>query len=257
MEKILKPRTRVSGIKRSIQIMDMLSETGKPASAYEIAKSVGAPLSTVYVIVEELEEIGILTRNADNSIWLGPRLMRYGLAYESKLDLLTEAKHAMMRLAQESGETVQVCFRDDAYMVVVAMAEGEGHFRISSDVGTRVPLNWTASGRLLLGHLSINERVEAFKIFSKPSPTGVAEIDALKLAQKAGEDFNDRLAIQLGASEFAVACIASPVCDKEKQCLATISIVVSENKAKRQLESLSEMVRSSASQIERALGFKT
>lgn len=249
-----KPRQRVSGIERSVQIMDLLCSLGRPTNAYEIAKSIGAPISTVYSIVEELSTRSLLTRNEDNTLWLGPRLLRYGLAYESNMDLLTEAKLEMARLSRDINETVQVCYRDEGFMVVVAMAHGEGHFRIASDIGTRVPVNWTASGRLLLGYLPEQERIEAFRTYSKKSPTGVAETNPKKLALQAGEDFQNKLAVQLGASEYAVACIASPICDKTDTCLATISIVLAENKAKSDLDYFSNAVKSAARSIEQALG---
>src|SRR3569623_1348869 len=98
-------------------------------------------------------------------------------AYESRMDMLTEAKHEMTRLSRLLGETVQICYRDDDLMVVAAMSDGEGHFRVSSDVGTRVPLNWTASGRLLVVHLPDRDRVEMFRAIARPSPTGLAETD--------------------------------------------------------------------------------
>ncbi len=247
-------RGRVSGIERTVQILDMLSDRGAPASAYDIAKSIGAPISTVYSIVEELSIRGMLSRTNDNMVWLGPRLFRYGLAYEGKMDLLTAAKHEMTRLSLSIGEAVQICCRDEGMMVVVAMADGRGHFRISSEVGTRVPLNWTASGRLLLGHLPEHECREAFAGASQPSPTGIAETDPEILATQAGADYRERLAIQLGASEFSVACIASPIRDAGGQCAATISIVLPELKAKKNLSRYSEAVRNAAGVIEQALG---
>jgi len=252
--KTSKPRQRVSGIERSVQIMDLLSSLGRPTSAYEIAKSIEAPISTVYSIVEELSSRSLLTRNEDNTLWLGPRLLRYGLAYESNMDLLTEAKLEMVRLSRKINETIQICYRDEGFMVVVDMAHGEGHFRIASDIGTRVPVNWTASGRLLLGYLPEKERIEAFRTYSQKSPTGVAETNPQKLAQQAGEDYRNKLAVQLGASEYAVACIASPICDIAGKCLATISIVLAETKAKSDLTYFSDAVKTSARAIEQALG---
>lgn len=249
-----KPRQRVSGIERSVQIMDLLCSFGRPTNAYEIAKNIGAPISTVYSVVEELCSRGLLARSDDNKLWLGPRLLRYGLAYESNMDLLTEAKLEMARLCRSVNETIQICYRDEGFMVVVAMAHGEGHFRIASDIGTRVPVNWTASGRLLLGYLPEQERIDAFRTYSVASPTGTAETDPVKLALQAGEDYQNRLAVQLGASEYSVACIASPICDAEGACLATISIVLAEQKAKSDLPFFSDAVKSSARKIEQALG---
>ena len=47
-------RARTSGIDRALQVLDHLQETGSPAGAYAIAKAIGAPQSTVYVIIDDL-----------------------------------------------------------------------------------------------------------------------------------------------------------------------------------------------------------
>lgn len=247
-------RSRTSGVDRTLQILDMLSTRGAPTSAYEIAKTIGAPISTVYALVDDLVARGMLSRPDDKLVWLGPRLLRYGLAYESRMDLLTEAKHEMNRLAARLGETIQICYRDEGFMVVAAMADGGGHFRVSSDVGARVPLNWTASGRLLVGHLSDAERVAIFREIAQPSHTGLADTDPERLAAQAAADFRARLAVQLGASEFAVACIAAPIRDSVGSCALTISVVLAEPKARAHLERYGQAVRDAAASVEHALG---
>lgn len=247
-------RGRTSGIDRSLQILDFLSAQGRPATAYEVAKAMGAPLSTVYELVEVLCERGLLSRPGEKQVWLGPRVLRYGLAYESHMDMLTEAKHEMGRLSRLLGETVQICYRDEDLMVVAAMSDGEGHFRVSSDVGTRVPLNWTASGRLLVGHLPDREREAFFRAIARPSPTGLAETDPALLATQAGRDFRKRLAVQMGASDFAVACIAAPIRNPAGECAMTISIVLAEQKAQAHLTRYGDAVRAAAERVERALG---
>ncbi|MBP0575829.1 helix-turn-helix domain-containing protein, partial [Mycobacterium tuberculosis] len=78
---------------------DHLQATGTPATAYELAKATGAPLSTVYVLVDDLVDKGLLDRQADGTVWLGPRLYHYGLSYARNLDLLTVATHEMHELS--------------------------------------------------------------------------------------------------------------------------------------------------------------
>lgn len=247
-------RNRTSGVDRTLQMLDMLSSRGAPASAYDIAKTIGAPISTVYALVDDLVARDMLSRPGDKLVWLGPRLLRYGLAYESRMDLLTEAKHEMNRLAASLGETIQICYRDEGFMVVAAMADGDGHFRISSDVGARVPLNWTASGRLLVGHLADAERLGLFRAIAQPSHTGLAETDPERLSAQAAADFEARLAVQLGASDFAVAYIAAPIRDADGACALTISVVLAETKARANLERYGRAVRDAAANVERALG---
>lgn len=248
------PRTRTSGIDRALQVMDTLTERQQPMTAYDLAKSIGAPVSTIYRLVDELVEREMLSRFGETRIWLGPRLMRYGLTYRASIDIYAEARREMRRLAEETGETVQLCARDGGMMAVIAMIEGEGHFRVTSDVGTRVPLNWTASGRLLLGHLPEEERIAAFAEHAKTSATGMAETDPVRLARRSHEDFVNRLAIQTSPSDYAVACIAAPIRDEKGACAATISIVLSERQAEARGEELAAAVRGSALRVERALG---
>ncbi|MDJ1637987.1 IclR family transcriptional regulator [Rhizobium rhizogenes] len=249
-------RSRVSGIDRALQVIDYLYETGSPLGVYAIAKAVKAPLSTIYVIVDDLVEKNMLTRNADGALWLGPRLYHYGLAYARSLDFMSVATHEMHDLCREVGETVQVCGRDGDHMLVLAMADGPSHFQVASRVGTRVPLNWTASGRLLVGHLATDKRIELFRRCARSSPTGRAEVDPATLSEAAVKAFGDRLSIQAGESDYAVACIASPICDRDGQCVATISIVLPEQKAFSDENHYTAHVRASAERIEKVMGWR-
>jgi DNA-binding IclR family transcriptional regulator len=249
------PRSRTSGIDRTLQILDALTEREQPMTAYELGRATGAPVSTVYRIVDELLDREMLTRREDGLLWLGPRLMRYGLRYRASMDLFAEARREMRRLMQDTGETVQLCARDGGMMTVIAMEEGRGHFRVTSNVGTRVPLNWTASGRLLLGHLPEAARISAFKEAARPSPTGTADVDPIDLAQQSGADFARRLSIQMGQSEFSVACIAAPIRDERGACAATISIVLAERQAELRAHDLARAVQDAALRIENAAGY--
>ncbi|WP_312881016.1 IclR family transcriptional regulator [Aminobacter carboxidus] len=246
----------MSGIDRALQVIDYLYETGEPAGAYAIAKAIKAPLSTVYVIIDDLVDKNMLARNSEGAIWLGARLYHYGLAYARSLDFMGVATHEMHDLCRQTSETVQLCGRDGDHMLVLAMADGPSHFQVASRVGTRVPLNWTASGRLLVGHLPDGERVELFKRCARISPTGRAEIDAKSLSSAAGKAFEERLSLQIAESDYAVACIASPICDRSGQPVATISIVLPEQKVLSDMPHYSERVRASAEQIEKLMGWR-
>jgi len=249
-------RSRVSGIDRALQVIDYLYETGAPAGPYAIAKAIKAPLSTVYVTIDDLVEKNMLARNADGAIWLGARLYHYGLAYARSLDFMSVATHEMHDLCREANEAVQLCGRDGDHMLVLAMADGPSPFQVASRVGTRVPLNWTASGRLLVGHLAENERIELFKRCARTSPTGRAEIDATTLSEAAAKAFEERLSIQIAESDYAVACIASPICDRDGQCVATISIVLPEQKVLSDESRYTSQVRASAAKIEKLMGWR-
>ncbi|KAB0677220.1 IclR family transcriptional regulator [Aureimonas leprariae] len=249
-------RSRVGAIERMLQILDQLRDTGRPATAYDLAQSLKAPLSTVYTIVDDLAEKGILIRGEGGTVWLGPRLYHYGLAYERSIDLMAVAKEEMLELNRDLRETIQICGRDDDMMVVLAMAEGEDHFQVTSRVGSRVPLNWVASGRLLVGHLAEEERIAIFRRAAKASPTGRAELNPETLSRQAAAAFAERLSIQAGESAYSVACVAAPVLDRGGACAATVSVVLPDFKVGQARERYAEAVRRSAGQIEARLGWR-
>jgi DNA-binding IclR family transcriptional regulator len=249
-------RSRMSGIDRVLQIFDYLQGAERPATAYEIARDLKAPPSTIYVIVDDLVEKQLLDRDGSGALWLGPRLYHYGLSYARNLDLLTVATHEMNELARLSGETVQICGRDGDMMVVLGMVEGPGPFQVSSRVGSRVPLNWTASGRLLVGHLPPEERRQIFSRSAIASPTGRADTDPSHLVEMAAQALTDRISVQAGESDFSVACIASPIRDMSGACRATISIVVPENKVLQKDPDLVGLVKDTAMRIEGRLGWQ-
>lgn len=248
---------RVSGIERTIQIFDLLESTGRAMNGSAIAKGVGASASTIYPIIDELLERQLLARAEGSDVWLGPRLYRYGLAYGNALDIVRIATPVMRDMCQRIGETVQLCGRDGGMMTILGMEEADGHFRVSSRVGSRVPLNWTASGRLLVGHLPPAQRLEIFAASAQDSPSRRAVTDPRTLSAEAGEAFLARLSVQLSESEFAVACVASPICDAAGACIATVAIVLPEQRLTATREKYVQEVQAASRQIERGFGVFT
>lgn len=254
-------RERVSGIDRAVQILDYLMERGEPATAYDIARAVGAPTSTVYEIIDSLVAKQMLARRGTDRngerggpVFLGPKLHFYGLAYIRDLNITAVFQRTMETLARNSGETVQICGRDGDKMVVEMMEEGPGHFQVSSRVGSRVPWNWTASGQLLVSTLPAAERAKLIAQV-QPSPTGKAETDPAKLEENCKQALANRLSVQISESDFAVACIAAPVLAPDQGCIATVSLVVPESRAQDRMEDYARLVRDAARGVEEAMGW--
>jgi DNA-binding IclR family transcriptional regulator len=246
----------MSGIDRAFQVLDHLTRCGRPATAYDIARALAAPASTVYEVIDTLVAKGALSRTDGNGrVFLGPRLHFYGLAYAKELSLERVLSAEITALSQSTGETVQVCGRDGDMMVVLMMAEGARVFRIASQVGTRVPLNWTASGRLLVAPLAKAERRALFAR-AKASPTGRAETDPKRLEAASQAAWAARLAVQVSEADEDVACIAAPIRDAAGGCPATISIVLPASRAREQQPALAEAVRGAAAGVEAAMGWR-
>lgn len=149
------PLDRQRGIDRAIGVLELLLQRQRPMGAGEIARLLGAPRSSIYEIVNRLIEAQMLeTVGGGGQVFFGRTMHLFGAAYLQGDAGLRRVGDALDALSAETGATVQCCaLRGDKY-VVLDCRDGAGMFRITSEVGARVPLPWTASGRVLLGHLS-------------------------------------------------------------------------------------------------------
>ena len=220
------PTTRARGLDRAFDLLDCLRFAKAPMKPNEIAARIAAPRSSVYELVNLLIRNGVVEYAGDEGkIFLGRRLFFLGTAYEEHFDFTRECEAALERIAGETRETAQFCMLDGDKYTVVHMKEGIRPFRISSDIGQRVPIPWTASGRLLVAHLSDVE-IRAYipeGDFRLPDGSWLdteAFIAEVRAAQEAGEftfnsivdSFTHCFAVPVRGADRAIAtlCLVAP-----------------------------------------------
>jgi DNA-binding IclR family transcriptional regulator len=250
------PRSRMSGLLRATQVLDRLVVEGKATSAYDLAKAIRAPVSTIYGVVDALVQAGLLERDSAGAVWFGSRMYHYGLAYGRNVDLLREARVEMRRLADELGETVQLCARHEGFVVIQDMAEASRNLRVSSRIGARVPINWSVSGRFFLAHLPQHEQLEIFRHNAVPSATGRAPLDPAQFVALCDEARRLGYASQLSGTDEGIACIAAPITNTSGSCEMTISIIMPEIRVRESLDTYATAVRETAARIESRVGWR-
>ena len=154
-------KNRERGVQRVIQLLEFVHRFGSPIRIGELSRKLEAPRSSVYELVGMLVEAELLAQTATGEVFFGKRLHFYGLDFLRENDLLRRGRDEVDRLAHETGETSQLCILSGRQYTVVHVRQGSRPFRINSDIGTQIPLPWTASGRLFLSHLSPDE-IRAF-----------------------------------------------------------------------------------------------
>ncbi len=216
---------RARGLDRAFEILEFLRQKREPLRPNEIAQGIGAPRSSVYELVNLLLRQGILDYRGDEGrVFLGSKLYFLGLAYATQFDLFRESEELLEKIAADTRETTQLCIMEGNKYTVAAMREGRRSFRISSDVGDPVPLPWTASGRLLVSHLSDPEILalvprEDFRLPNGQWLEPSAFIAEVREAAKAGYfTFNSIV-------ENFTHCFAVPVYQADKKVAATLCLV--------------------------------
>jgi DNA-binding IclR family transcriptional regulator len=242
---------RRRGIDRVVDVLECLYARNEPLRPNQIAAAVGAPRSTIYEIVERLREAGLLESFDDEGrIFLGRRLHYFGIAYVNRIDLMREAEQMLRRLTAETNETSQLCLMEDGKYVVALTRQGGHHFRISSDIGQRLPLPWTASGPLLVSHLSDSSILQLVPAadFRLPDGRHLAPEEFLRRVHAARQRGLSRLDGQL---DRFTHCMAAPVLDAAGVCLATLCLVIPRLEAEARGDQLAGLLTLAAAELSR------
>ncbi|BDA85419.1 IclR family transcriptional regulator [Aureimonas sp. SA4125] len=144
---------RSRGLDRAFDILDFLAGARRAMRPNEIAQELGAPRSTVYDLTALLVRRGFLEEVGDGRLFLGDRLHILGAAHAALSSRQMAIEAALGRIVEDTQETAQFCRLDGNKYIVATARDGTRPFRITTNIGHRVPLTWTASGRLLVGHL--------------------------------------------------------------------------------------------------------
>jgi DNA-binding IclR family transcriptional regulator len=253
-EDIVSRRTR--GLDRAFEILEFLRMRRQPMRPNEIATAIGAPRSSVYELVNLLLRHGMLDyQGEDGRIYLGRKLYFLGMAYAEQFDLMRECETMLTRLAEETRETAQLCLVEGNKYTVAMMREGIRPFRISSNVGELVPLPWTASGRLLVSHLSDAAILNLIPPADFALPNGklldpaqfIAEVR--RAAEEGYYTFNSIV-------ENFTHCFAVPVHRAGGICVATLCLVTPKEDGVRNRDSYLASLLSAAGELSERLGFR-
>ncbi|MBK8084167.1 MAG: IclR family transcriptional regulator [Devosia sp.] len=146
---------RERGIDRVLTLFAYLNGRGRPVRVADLPKALGAPRSTIYEIVRVLTEAGMLEVSGDdNRVYFGRAMYLYGINYFRDNELIRRGSSEVEALSKMTGETSELCVLNRNRQAIIHTHPGSRPMRISSEVGSQFPIPWTASGRLLLSHMT-------------------------------------------------------------------------------------------------------
>jgi len=207
-------------------LLDALLRHRAPMSAGAIARAIDAPRSTTYEIINRLVEAQMLAyAGAEGHVYFGRAMHLFGWAYGHHDAQYRRLVDVLDRLAAESGATSQLCgLRGDKY-VVLDCRDAPGPFRITSDVGAEVPIPWTASGRLLLAHLTDDEIRAFIPAQDYRLPDGRV-IEVASFLADVSEARRQGFAETRALADRFTWCMAAPIQDKDGTTTATLCLVL-------------------------------
>ncbi|OLO09369.1 IclR family transcriptional regulator [Salinicola sp. MH3R3-1] len=229
------PRAR--GVDRVNALCEQLHLHRQPMTPKALMEATGAPRSSVYELINLLSEAGWLETESDGRVFFGRAMHYFGLDYADHNDLLKRARPVMRELSARYDETTQLCMLDGDKYTVMLNENGARPFRISSEVGVKVPIPWTASGRVLLGGMSREAMLGLVPDEDFMLPDGerididgfIAEIE---LTQQRG------YALTEGLVDSFACCMAVPIHEGTDRARATLCFTIGRDADESRRETL-------------------
>ncbi len=143
---------------RALRILDLVCAHGSAMTLAEITEALAVPKGTTHRLCSLLVSMGYLARDVDHrSYAVGKSLRRLALNTLKHRSVQSLRHDVLMELVKRVGETCNFNALDGTQVVYLDRVEGQWPLRLIFDVGSRVPLHCTASGKLLLAHMRASE----------------------------------------------------------------------------------------------------
>jgi DNA-binding IclR family transcriptional regulator len=141
---------RSGTVDKARRVLEVLHRARSPLALAELSRELSIPKPTTHRLLASLLHAALVEQQTDGRYALGVGLVRLGLGALSLDPVVRACELELERAAHELGETFFLVKARGGRLVVLSKVEGTGMLRVAPDVGSEVPVEVTASGRLYM-----------------------------------------------------------------------------------------------------------
>jgi IclR family transcriptional regulator, acetate operon repressor len=171
-----------------LEILEYFARTKKPATLAELADHFGWPRSSTFNLLTTLSEKGYLYEPRPRAGYY-PTLRWLAMARMiAEVEPLPAWTHALIaELSAQTGETAAIAAPSGTIAVFIDVVESSAPIRYFAQIGHRIPIHATSSGRALLLQYSPEERNALYRKieFKQYGPSTPISIDAVETELRA------------------------------------------------------------------------
>ncbi|KUN59379.1 IclR family transcriptional regulator [Streptomyces canus] len=213
----------VQSVDRAVSVLEILAQRGE-AGVSEVAAEIDVHKSTAFRLLGALEARGLVEQTTERGKYrLGFGIIRLAGAVTDRLDITQQGRPVCERLSEEIGETVNIAVLQEHFAVNLYQVRGPGAVGTHNWVGQLTPVYATSSGKILLAHLSAEERdaVLAASTVQKHTPHTLTV--RTKLEKNLAEARERGYAVTLEELEIGLQALAAPIRSRDGDVIAALS----------------------------------
>ena len=190
-----------------------------PRTAADLAAELGLVESELAPLAAALERHGLVQRDdARARLRPGPAALRFARSEVARAELVEHARASMRRLAEESGETVNLMVPTPGGTEAIAQEDGRHLLGATNWIGRDIPDHASAAGKVFLayGVAPVRPRLERF--------TDRTTVDPEALARELAGVRERGYATLVDELEPGLSAVAAPVFDADGGVVAALAV---------------------------------
>jgi IclR family acetate operon transcriptional repressor len=254
----LSKKYNVPALEKAIAIIETLSEHQEAIGVSELCKLVDIPKTSVFFILNTLDQHKYITKTSDGKYKLSNTFLRIGLSILNKLDIREVARPFMDKLLQETKFSVHLAVLDEGEAIYVEKVENQGFVKFNTYIGQRQPLHASAVGKALAAYIPSEQldqiiREKGLAERTENTITSPGEFkNALEVIRKQGYAVEDE------EGEPGIRCVGSAIWDHQRELKASISITALRADLQiHEIAVIGEKVKQAALDISIQLGYRS
>lgn len=215
---------QVRSVVRSLTLMRYIAASDNGLTLTEVADKSSLPASTTHRLLTTLESERFVRFDTSAGLWqVGVNAFMVGTAFTRTRNLLSLAKPYLRRLMEKTGETANIFVETGGMAVCLDQVESRYTMRAITQVGGRLPIHCSGSGKVLLAFMSQERRYKLVQDTPLIPVTGNSITDPERLMRHL-EDVA-RLGIAIDNEEHAegLRCVAAPIFGESGLPVAAVS----------------------------------
>jgi IclR family acetate operon transcriptional repressor len=191
----------------------------------EIARQLELHPSTVGRILTTLTSLGILNQDKETHRYrMGSKVLKWSSVYMSNIDLRIEARPYLEELHRVTQETVHLDIPDGVSRICIDRIESPHRLRWVANIGERMPYYASASGKVMLAFLPLQQQKAIIKSTAMERLTPNTTTDPKVLFQELDVIKNRGFAVSEGERVEGVSCVAAPIFEPAGKVIGGITI---------------------------------
>ncbi|RJE79078.1 IclR family transcriptional regulator [Paracoccus sp. JM45] len=248
---VVERETSDGTVGRTLAVLDLVAEFGRPARFAEIMLVAGLPKATLYRFLQVLTRQEMLAFDDIRQTYApGMRLVRLAHSAWAQSSLAPIAQGVLDRLSRDLGQTVHLAQLDNGAVLYVDKRNARQPVQMLAQSGKVGPAYCTGVGKAMLAYLPEDQLVNALarQSFHAHTSKTLTTPDALRveLARIRDQGF----ALDDEEHEIGIACMAAPILSGNGRVIGAISVTTTTDVTSRdQLLALAGPVKEAAAQI--------